>query len=128
MNEELQQRLVSIMDFLETGVKSATEFTVEQTPLLVQEIITWHITMGILSIVGFLLISVISFFFFGWLIKKVCDSDNEDESGGYIFLILVNSTLFVSSFVSVVTYCIPALKAWIAPRLFLIEYVSNLIS
>ena len=126
---ELQARLTAILDYVETGVKDTADFAVEQAPLLVQEILRWHIFIGILAFIGILLLlipmrwtfNIIKRYVKGYRNKKHDWHDEPVEMWYLLWLGWAVPILLLSLFIA------DAIKAWIAPRLFLIEYIADIV-
>lgn len=120
MNEEIKtEALASInqlISYIQTGAKQAGDFVVEQTPLLVQEILTYNgIISGGLSLLGVVLfiVGVIVVFKSKWDEPRLTNIP-------FVILAVISQVVFWEN---IGTF----LKITFAPRLYLIEYVSELI-
>ena len=120
MNKELMEQLLPIIEKTKEGVLRGVELAQEQMPELIQQLLLWH---GIKSFLFFLL-GVVILVGTGILLKIIIPKTrwNEPEVVCYMFFIFP----IVSGF-TVVLGNITWLKVLVAPKLFLIEYISNLI-
>jgi hypothetical protein len=116
-----------------TMIVNAIDFAQNQTPLVVQEFLKWKmmeaIVWLIVGIISLLVISYISYRVFIFF-RKV---DNKPDYFGNVDYFGRIMTTFVSAFIlpSVIFMCIipntlRIVKIKIAPRVYLIEYVSDL--
>lgn len=123
MNEKIENNLDQIIAYLHEGVKTAGDFVVEQTPLLVQEILTYNLIYhGSLMGLGiFIAVMMISLTLRFW--PKI-----DWDDGDHVMSFLIGSIagwglslglIFCNIFV--------VIKIIFAPRLYLLEYISGLI-
>ena len=122
MNEELKNQLTQFLekalDVVEKGIDTAGE----QIPLILQEIIYWQISSNsILFVFGVILLFVA---------YKTARSINMEKDFDDPFIILPKIVLLVASGI----ICLPllacsldAVKALVAPRLVIIEYLKGLL-
>lgn len=125
-NEEvLQQVLIKAIKVAEnTG-----EFVVNQAPDVVLQLLTWHITIGIICTIPLTLFLIAWYrlekFGYKWTI------DNEGTGGDVWFTYLILGTLLrLVGLAVILIMAIPVLyglQAFIAPKLFLLEYAADLI-
>lgn len=126
MSDEVNQRLVTMIDSIGEVVKRADGFASEQLPLVVNEIIRWEIASGIFGIVSALLLIVL-----GWLAARWCWKEGESRQSN-----LSDGALLCSLVVCVISFIIGAIillpasmqtaKALTAPRLVVLDYVSKM--
>ena len=126
MKEELQNQLVEqvgdIAEMTKEGIMKAVEVIQEQCPLLVNEILTWHFVQSlILFALGMFLLA--SFWLYA---KKMWRYTIEKENEFWIVCVYITITQNLIGVVFVFTN-LTWLKIAIAPRLFLMEYISTLI-
>ena len=122
MNEEIQTKILEqvgdVTEITKQGLMKAAEIMQEQCPLLVEELLRYTaITSGI-RFCFFSVASMATFFIVWQALKRKTDA-------GW-FAPLIAAELTVLPLVGVVT-SLAWLKIWIAPRLFLLEYISDLI-
>ena len=121
MNEKIENNIEQILNYLQEGVQTAGSFVAEQTPLLIQEILSYHLLYHgtWLSIGVLLLLSVI--FCFVYFARKI------DWSDGIESIYLLGVIGFVASIGIILGNVFTFIKIIVAPRLYLLEYVSDLI-
>lgn len=153
MSEELKnralERIEDIITFLEVGIKKSGEFAVEQTPLLVQEILRFGLFENLFAfffpLVCFLLLLYFVNFAKFYSYEEYIESESafvtkkrswayiafkDDDDTKFLPLWAVSNvlTLFAALFtLSGIGNLITAVKIIIAPRLYLIEFVGDLI-
>lgn len=112
-----------ILEVIE-GARTATNFAIEQTPLLVQEWIHWHISLAIFTFVV-VLFAILT----GALLMRAATKKSWGEGvpfaqglGGVLifFFLLVGSP----GWGPVILY---GVKAYVAPRVFLVETLIHLV-
>lgn len=104
-----------------TGMK---EFVLEQAPDICQQMITWEIAKagiatGILAI--FIIITGICFYLF--IKEKNLDGDMTEKVAA--FMISGGLTVIISGITLI--HVMEAFKAYITPKLFLLEHITSLI-
>jgi hypothetical protein len=134
MENELKQEVVNtiipILDQTREGLAKAVDVLQEQFPLLVEEILTWNCiksgTCCFLFMMLMFLTSILSVWM--WKIaKKEYDkdaADNKDTS--WIVLPCLIQAVLITPMAGVI-YHHTWLQIWIAPRLFLLEYIGDLL-
>lgn len=125
MNEEithkLQEQLIGLLEWLD----QAAEFVVEQAPLLVQELLTYHTLAGFYYVGGLVLITLL---FAGIALGSQLRYDKTGSEGAEI----LGMTSVIFGLISL-TCSIIAGSVWIpiivkikyAPRMFLMEYLRE---
>lgn len=123
-----------LISFLSTAGE-VKDFALEQAPLVVQEFITYNIARGVISLV----LSIILFIAGGVLLAKLPKNKlegilpNRQYEGGvpYIIcksaLLVVALSLVIGGFESAKWSGGVVLKATLAPRVFILEKVSDLV-
>jgi hypothetical protein len=121
INEEIKTKMVEYLQTFEAGVKKAGEFSAEQAPLVVQEFLAWEITRnGLFAMVlaPLLLITVIIAF---RIHAKAQDADEK------MFVWLFAAIPLVMFGVGFGACAERAGKAYIAPRIVVLEKISELV-
>lgn len=126
MSDEVNQRLITMLDYIGEAVKRADGFATEQIPLVVHEIIRWEIASGVCGIIFALLLIVLG----GWA-SRWCWKEGENRQSN-----LSDDTLFFGLIVGAISFVIGAIilppasmqtvKALIAPRLVVLNYVNKM--
>lgn len=138
MNEEQKTEITKILiGIAEKGEQVTTDIyslLQQQSPQLVEEILKWSLISNLIWGFGVLILFCFVFRFSWVYIKKRLevnraelnfdqDMDEDDRVLGSVALVLVNCIIFsiaLSNFFNV-------LKIYIAPRLFIVEYIKVLI-
>lgn len=121
MNKEqlLNETLIQILEI----VKSTKDFVIEQMPLVVQEFLRWEIFKGAFFGGGILLITLTLLVIGGYkIVKKIKERPHGDyEVVLVIFLAILMLPLFAG-----LDYVFKGIKAYVAPRVVIIERFSSI--
>ena len=130
----MEERLESILVWLEEAVKVTGEFLTEQTPLVVQEVLVYHRMYYTTGVVIALLLITSSAFRLWWnwdaLLVKVRWSygdEKPDLSGEACFHYV---SMALPTFIGLMLMGMAFdsfLKVWFAPRLFLLEWIRRFV-
>lgn len=125
MNEELLKQLVPIMEITKNGVIKAVDIIQEQAPILVKEILAWEFASSLITF----LIGVILCLSFIPMVKNTSKWFREDDGDPTPRCVLSFIYWIIAPLIGIpcILFAWDWLKILIAPRLFLIEYVANLI-
>lgn len=133
MNEQLQEKLLEIVTKIESGTESAWGFITEQTPDVVEQLLLWH---GVYSFVffslGFIVIVLSLIFSYGFLkIHKEKRNDAKENDRYYDDSYGVGSCVSLA-FGSISGFLILLknltwLQIWLAPKVWLLEYVQAMV-
>lgn len=126
MNENLQAALVEILNRVLSGIDSSVEFMSVQLPDVINQLLLWYaIESAIFSIIG------ISILFLPFIAYKKLKNKFEKDDGYDEFLevhlptiILLLAVLFTSCSIINLDW----LQIMIAPKIWLMEYASNLVN
>jgi len=129
MSDEVNQRLVTMIDSIGEVVKRADGFASEQLPLVVNEIIRWEIMEGLLF-VGLALVFLSAGGWFARICWKEWKKNQEGHrsiDGGLWILCFILScvSIFIGS-VIIIPASLQTTKAITAPRLVVLNYVSRM--
>lgn len=124
MDKDLMEQILPIVEKTKEGILAAVSALEQEAPLLVKELLWWY---GIKSFL-FWILGICLMVATAWFLKKMWKFIvKEDDEEGYIlgvFATLLFCIPGVAFFVSNFDW----LKILVAPRLFLIEFVSNLLT
>ena len=108
-----------------TGIVKAVEFAQEQSPMVVQEFLLWKFAQSVIWVI----VGVIAIGVFGFLIKKCVSklkNSKSDEDEIYVLPIIISVVLsVVICFANIVPNVEQIVKVKVAPRVFMIEWVSD---
>ena len=130
--EQAEQLLAVMID----KALAAGEFIGEQIPLVIQELLVFNLTKSVLLSLFYLTLIIVNVVVF----KKYIDwyftiEDGRSQHNGYYrdhepviaFLAGGSAINLIFSTAALVACLITALKIWLAPRIYLLEYAANLI-
>jgi hypothetical protein len=129
MNEAIKTKLLeqfsNVAEITKEGVMKAVEVVQEQCPMLVEELLRWEFAISLINcLCGVGVLCGYHLYRKPWWKEVKEDSFNDPD---------VFTPFFIASFVHnifgflLVALNLTWLKIWIAPRLFLLEYISDLI-
>lgn len=108
------------------SLQQAGEFAKEQIPLVLQEMLQWELWSSIFIGVIFAAFAIFSYKALKWSYGKFQNSTYDEE--GYGFLIALLAVCITGSIIGVVVNVLSAIKVLVAPRVYLIEHISNMIN
>jgi uncharacterized membrane protein SpoIIM required for sporulation len=120
MQAELETKTLELMTWLEQVIKTTADFTAEQVPLFIQELLTYNFYMSLGWFVMGLLIIITTIISTYKFIKWMNRTHNWDA-----FPVLTLS--FISIIVGIVMSAdhLDWIKIKLAPRVYLMEYVKD---
>jgi uncharacterized membrane protein YjjP (DUF1212 family) len=122
MNEELKTRLNKYLDTLEQSLATGTDFVSDQAPLVVQEFLAWEFWTSFVFAVLFMLFSV-AVVVATVKLARVTTEDVEEKAALYCIGTVV---WFVPTLLLVVNL-MDAAKVHMAPRVYLLEHIAELV-
>lgn len=121
MKEQLEQKSIELLGWLEQAIKTTTDFGAEQIPLFIQELLLYKFWMSLGGFTLSILVLIASIYtlykFIKWNLKEV---DGEILVMGLYWLIPIAISI-VGIFCNTDWIMIK-----LAPRLYLLEYVKTL--
>lgn len=127
----LEQALIKSIDGIQKTGTELVEALYQQAPEVVEQLLMWHgIESLIQCVVGILCLSFI--FVHYKIARKVYEKNgvSEWDDSFYYWLVTVVSGIFVSvlSFGTMVNLVnLKWLKIWLAPKVYLLEYLADLV-
>lgn len=123
MKEELLKQIVPIIEMTKEGIIKAAEIIQEQAPQVVAEIYKWEFLKGMGSLFVGLIILIISIFF----VCRLIIWGSKDWSNRPEIMLVILLIMPICLGIALISEGSKCLQILIAPKLFLIEYLSNLI-
>ena len=116
MQETLNQALQGLLD----AIITTKDFVIEQAPDVIQQLLAWQFTI---SLIGFvvLILTLVAIWTIGLFIRKKTEG-NFDKTMTVLFTALASVIPLV-----LFPLALDWLKILIAPKVFLIEYIANMI-
>lgn len=130
MNDEKKAALDRVMGLLADSIQEGKEFVLEQAPLVAQEMIAYGRWTGVIATVllltGTIACSVGAVKL--WKIWAACDYHSADIQlcGSFVGGIILSIASIVC-FCNSICFAMETIKAFVAPRLYLLEQVSHLL-
>jgi FtsH-binding integral membrane protein len=107
------------------GVAQAVDFALQQTPLVVQEFLSWKMSEAIINLIFFGIGTVIMLFCLVFLLKKA-KKNIENEAIVPIFFGTVFTVIALIALLGNIKKDIQTIaKIKLAPRVYIIEYVTK---
>lgn len=122
MNEETKKLLHDYLTKILEGAERGADFVMEQAPEVAKEIVAYGRAVETAYVVGFLLAVLIPIAIAPWAIRKLRQIDN--EAAGFAAFLMIPALLGTLSLFQCLS---EFMKVWFAPRLYLIEYIKDLV-
>ena len=137
--DKLDEALVTIITKVTSGVEQAGAFILEETPLIIQQLITWNLILSAFMSIIALGIMVSSVFTIRYLFKpKYSEGDNNrhwtrdrqgreelSESAAFCTVFCIIGT--IGGFISLIWHVKQVLFILVAPKVWLLEYCATLV-
>ncbi len=147
MNEQLQKVLADIIVKITSGADAVVEFSKQQIPEVLQQLLVWHFISNLLSLFIPLILLIICFTISYRFWKKVPVQESRDKDGRSPWIIdeyrdrdhvlhfkywfigyLLPVIIIIITIIVLVNMNLTWLKIILAPKLYLLEYAASLIS
>lgn len=120
INEEVKQKMIEYLQSFEAGIKKAGEFSAEQAPLVVQEFLRWEIVRnGAFAVATGLLMLVV----LATAVRYHFKVEGEEKAFVWLFAAIP----LVAFGIGFGASAEKAGKAWLAPRIVVLEKISTLV-
>jgi len=121
MNEQLEQKSIELLGWLEQAIKTTADFGTEQIPLFIQELLLYKFWMSLGGFAIGVLALIVSIY---TLLKfiKWCLKNKFDDRLPFSLFWVIPITLSICAICSNTDWIMIKL----APRLYLLEYVKTL--
>lgn len=119
--------LVELLNKTISAVENGAEWIAGEIPDVVQQLLTWHFVEAIvLSLLAGTFIAVVAFFTPS-AFREMRKRDDEADATKIIPWIFGSGVSVIVGLPVFITNLLTALKIWVAPKLYLLEYASSLI-
>jgi hypothetical protein len=113
-----------ILQGLITTIEKTKDFAMEQAPILAREIISFNMALHLIGIIIGAILSVASYF----VIRRAFRLSDDNDADPVIIVTLLGSILLpIAACVFFGINVDEFLKCWLAPRLYLLEYMRAFI-
>lgn len=124
MNDEIQKRLLGYLSKVENGINDIVEFGSDQVPILVQEVLAFAMIEAALcaacQIVAAILILYTGNNISDYILKITKD-------GEHCIPLALSVIISVPFIFSAIGNLLIVLKVYFAPRLFMLEYIQEMV-
>ena len=128
MDEQLKKRLEESATSLLDWVESSGEFVTEQAPLIAHEIINYGFWLNLIGVItGCVFVLIGSIAAYKGFLKGFLSSKDELEIVAWSVVGALGAILTFSGVVMTYTHVPTLLQTVVAPRVYLIEYLKDLV-
>jgi hypothetical protein len=132
VNQSLQNALALIIEKAVSGMDATVGFLSEQIPDVIQQLLMWqfayHLIWGLVLTIGTIVFAVITI---KWCrnLWRISDSRNDTGEAAVFatFFTLFSNAVGIKLFFDGFDDLLLALKIYIAPKIYLIEYAADLV-
>ena len=108
------------------GVAQAIDFALQQAPLVVQEFLSWKMGEAIFNCIFFSIVVIILLSIIVWAKKKIKKLQSYDDDIVFYSMIITFCIVFtVGSTIPIKNNIETIIKIKLAPRVYIIEYVTK---
>ena len=123
MKEDLQQKSIDLLKWLEQTIKTTTDFGAEQIPLLIQELLTYNYYRSLIFFILSCIALIVSLYVTYKFIKKVIEKRNNPN----LFIFFPFLIITIIGACAGIFNNFDWLMIQLAPRVYLLEYVKEMI-
>lgn len=120
MSEVKEELNKALLDLIQSAT-NAKDFLVGEIPDVVEQLLSWHFVSNLMQFMLGIIVLICSIICV-WKGLKNLDNRKTEDFG--IFLLFMSAFSFIFS---VVLLNFEWLKIWVAPKVWLIEYISRLV-
>jgi uncharacterized membrane protein YccC len=124
---QLDKQLAEIAKHADGGIQKAVEFAQQQAPDLIHQLLAWHFVESLIaSVIGFAMVVVAVLVAPKW-IKKLWNLDEDCPGHPASLFAILGGIGMVFGGICLVVNNLDWLQIWIAPKVWLLEYMAHLI-
>ena len=117
MEEELKQKLIEY-------VEATGDFVTEQAPLVAQEMLYFGKMQGALYIIATLMVIVLTATASAFFFRMYKDNEHEE---GWVGIGIISAVISTTCFFAFVAEFLNNIQPWIAPRLYLLKEIGDIL-
>lgn len=126
--DQMQLAVANIINKVAAGAEAATEFVIAETPDVIQQLLMWNMVERFLCfIIGVLILCSMIIGFSKCVIPTLKEKWAYDEGEAFIIAAVAAIGSVVPAIVGCALINLDWLKIWIAPKVWLLEYASQLV-
>ena len=125
MNEQEQ-----LLQLLKTTLQEGKDFVLEQAPSVVQEIILWGRAINTFGAVASVLAGIVFSILLVVFIKRFMEAERGYDwciKDTYCFCMVASGIASVAAVILTLHFTVWSLKVWLCPKLYLLEYLGDLV-
>lgn len=127
LNEDVKIKMLQYLNSLEVVMKSGTDFVADQMPLVLQEYIMYNRCYSTTAIVMSIVIAIIAYKSFNKGLRTISENARNTEPYMIAFILLG----LIGGIAAFIIFCHnfdTMMKSWTAPRILVLEQISQLIN
>jgi len=121
------QEATRILTLIADSIQQSKDFVLEQAPDAIQQLVAWKRVETLIGVVVGLLLLAVAVYLARTLKEKAMKAEHDVE----IFIVTARGCLAAIATLggvgAVLTHASPCLQVWIAPKLFVIEYLADIL-
>ncbi len=124
---DLLKRADDLLKFIIDGLEQGKELAEREAPLLVREVVTWGIVEHVLYAVFALMAFAVAVWVFRWCRREIVKHGSSYCDDGYDVGVILAAIAMIPTALMVVVNVVIATKAAVAPRLYLLGELKQLL-
>ena len=124
--DTLNASLAVIIQKATAGVETGVNFLSEQIPDVIHQLLIWKLAANLFWFVICVVFATILFIFAYKLFKSGCKQSKYDSHGYYFGSCILGCLGTLPTIAGLICFT-EALKIWLAPKIYLIEYAAHLL-
>jgi membrane-associated HD superfamily phosphohydrolase len=129
--DNMNRALGLLIDKVSSGMDAATSFLAEQIPDVLHQLLLYNFVVNLLwTILGTVIlvgIIVVWILFVKEAVKKYDETEDDDYISGIIITTIIGLVIGVADIFGILSDHFGWLEIWLAPKIWLIEYATQLI-
>lgn len=126
MNEQLQSKLVEILDAIQQATRATGDFLLEQLPDIAQQYIMYGRVSSLMWVAFWIIAALASAYACRHCWRKEHEQSNTDKTGSWGFGAVLSGAAAFGTGLGVVNCAQDALLVWLAPKVWLIKALAEM--
>lgn len=127
MNETLQKAVAVMIEKAASGIDTATNFLAAEIPDVIHQLLVWNLVKSAVTVVACLAVLFGIYLIVRFIYKKTEESRCPNQFPTVMTGIILVGLAGVPCVLGISCHTLNALKIWLAPKVWLIEYAANLV-
>jgi membrane-associated HD superfamily phosphohydrolase len=129
--DNMNRALGLLIDKVSSGMDAATSFLAEQIPDVLHQLLLYNFVVNLLwTILGtviLIVVVVLWFLFVKEAVKKYDEEEDDDYISGIVITTIIGIVICFADIYGILSDHFGWLEIWLAPKIWLIEYATQLI-